>query len=155
MAVLVHLCWTWACSSCSGQGTLFFAAHGLLAVAPLLQSLGSALQLCLRGVVAPQHVGSSRTRDKPKSSAFAGGPSTARPPQKSLRILIYLYCFIFNCRIIALQYCDVSAVQQCESAKSVRMSPPSYACLLPQPPSHPLSHLRVLGRAPCCAKAPH
>ena len=42
--------------------------------------------------------------------------------------LVYcsLYFFFFSWRIIALQSC-VSAIQQCESAISIHMSPPSWA----------------------------
>ena len=67
---------TWAFSSCSEWGLLFNAMHGLLMWwLLLLRSMGStctdfsscsmwAQQLWHTGLVAPQHVGSSQTRDR-------------------------------------------------------------------------------------------
>ena len=72
-------CYAWVFSSCSERGLLFIAVRGpLIAVASLvaehgLQACGlqqlwhvgyraQAQQLWLTGLVAPQHVGSSRTR---------------------------------------------------------------------------------------------
>ena len=79
LAALGLHCWAWALSSFREQGLLFVAVRGLLiAVASLvaehglqahrLQQLwlvgcrGQAQQLWHTGLVAPQHVGSSRTR---------------------------------------------------------------------------------------------
>ena len=45
--------------------------------------------------------------------------------------------FIFNWRIIALQYCVGFWHQQCEPAMSIFMSPPSWTS--PHPPPHPTS----------------
>ena len=81
LAVLGLCCCAWAFSSCGEQGLLFVAVCGLLIVvasliaehrlqAHGLQQLwltgfrAQAQQLWLSGLVAPWHVGSSRTRDR-------------------------------------------------------------------------------------------
>ena len=75
LAALGLHCCTWAFPSCSERKLLFVVVHGLLiAVASLVAEQGSrhagfsscgtwAQHLWLTGLVAPQHVGSSRTRD--------------------------------------------------------------------------------------------
>ena len=65
-ALSLHCC-TRAFSSCGKQGLFFVVEHGLLiVVASLLAEHGLQAcrlqQLWLTGLVAPQHVGSSRTR---------------------------------------------------------------------------------------------
>ena len=72
LAVLGLCCCTWAFSSCGEQGLLFVAAHGLLTVVASLvaehglqarSSCGTWAQWLWRtGLIAPWHVGSSRTR---------------------------------------------------------------------------------------------
>ena len=67
LAVLGLCCCTWAFSSCSKWGLLFAAVRGLLIVeASLVVEHGlrarGLQQLRLAGLVAPRHVGSSRTR---------------------------------------------------------------------------------------------
>ena len=61
-----------------------------------------------------------------------------------------IFCkFIFNWRIIALQYC-VSAMQHRESPINMHISPPFWT---PLPP--PLGHHRAPGWAPCVTEASH
>ena len=69
MAVLGLCCCSWTFSSCREQGLLFIAVRGLLiAVASLVAE--HRLQMCRLqqlwhvGLVAPQHVGSSRAKDR-------------------------------------------------------------------------------------------
>ena len=63
LAVLSLHCCVWAFSSCGEQGLLLITVHGLL----LLRSMRSRMRvqsLWHMGLVAPQHVESSLTRDQ-------------------------------------------------------------------------------------------
>ena len=48
------------------------------------------------GLVAPQHVGSSRTGDRTLSPALAGGFFTAEPPGKPHLLSFFLFFFFFD-----------------------------------------------------------
>ena len=63
MASLSLCCGVWAFSSCGEQGPLFAVMSGLLiAVTSLVAARG--LSFWCKGLVSPQHVGSSQTRDQ-------------------------------------------------------------------------------------------
>ena len=66
-----------------------------------------------------------------------------------------LHFFFLIWRIITLQYCVGHSIQQCESAISIHMSPPSWTSL--QLPSHPtpLDYHTAPGWAPCVIQQLH
>ena len=98
-----------AFSSCSEWELFFVVVSGLLiAVASLVAEQGSrcvgfsscgmrAHYLWCRALVAQQHVGCSRTRDRTHARALAGGFLTTAPPRKSP--LIY---FWWECKMVQL-----------------------------------------------------
>ena len=69
LAVWSHHCWEQAFSSCSEQELLFAGIHGLMAVASLVAEHRLIVAACglsscdAQGLVAPQHVGSSQSKD--------------------------------------------------------------------------------------------
>ena len=63
LAVLGLHCCTWAFSSCNKQGLLFTAVRRLLTVMASVVEKRGLQQLWLMGLVAPQHLGSSQTRE--------------------------------------------------------------------------------------------
>ena len=108
------LCWVWFFSSC-GEWRLFssWSAWGYSLCRGFSCCGAQAQYLWRTGLVAPQHVGSSWTRDRTMSRTLAGGFFTTEPPGKS-KDDSYMQCG----RFATSPYCQWLVHRVCSAHRS-------------------------------------